>query len=132
MGTAIFAFFALHDYPETAKFLKSDERAEVIRRLVDDSSALSHELRSKFVKDAFKYWKIWIHMFICVGVFLPVYAVSIFLPTIIRGMGHSAELAQLMSVPPYITACLATLAGGYAADKKRQRGVFLICFCLVA
>ncbi|PCD38718.1 hypothetical protein AU210_007183 [Fusarium oxysporum f. sp. radicis-cucumerinum] len=131
-GWAIFSYYALHDYPETAKFLDSDERKEVIRRLQDDSSVLSNELHEKFVKSALKDWKIWIHMFITIGFFLPIYSVSIFLPSIIRSMGHTAEKAQLMSVPPYVTACLATIAGGYMADKQRQRGIYVICFCFIA
>lgn len=71
-------------------------------------------------------------MFITIGFFLPIYSVSIFLPSIIRSMGHTAEKAQLMSVPPYVTACLATIAGGYMADKQRQRGIYVICFCFIA
>ncbi|KAK7403501.1 hypothetical protein QQX98_010731 [Neonectria punicea] len=129
---AVFAFFALHDYPDTAKFLTPDERQEVVRRLREDSSVLSNDLRGKFVKDALKDWKIWVQMVITIGVFLPVYSVSIFLPSIIRSMGHTAELAQLMSVPPYVTACLATVLGGFAADKQRKRGVYVISFCCVA
>lgn len=86
----------------------------------------------KFVKDVLKDWKIWVHMFITIRIFLPVYSVSIFLLTIIRSMGHGAELAQLMSVPSYVTACLATVIGGFAADKQRQRGVYVISSCLVA
>ncbi|KAH7109162.1 major facilitator superfamily domain-containing protein [Dactylonectria estremocensis] len=129
---ALFAFYALHDYPDTAQFLNPDERQEVVRRLREDNSVLSNEFRSKFVKDALKDWKIWVHMFITIGIFLPVYSVSIFLPTIIRSMGHAGELAQLMSAPPYVTACFATVIGGFAADKQRQRGVYVISFCLVA
>ncbi|KAH7021857.1 major facilitator superfamily domain-containing protein [Ilyonectria destructans] len=129
---AVFAFFALHDYPDTAKFLTPNERQEVIRRLQEDSSVLSNKLHSKFVKNALKDWKIWVHMFITIGIFLPVYSVSIFLPTIIRSMGHAAEVAQLMSVPPYVTACLATVVGGFAADKQRKRGVYVIASCTMA
>ncbi|RTE69223.1 hypothetical protein BHE90_016399 [Fusarium euwallaceae] len=129
---AFFAFYALHDYPDSAKFLTPGERKEVVRRLRDDSSVLSNELHSKFIKQAFMDWKVWVHMFITIGIFLPVYSVSIFLPTIIRSMGHTAEMAQLMSVPPYVTACLLTVIGGFTADKHRQRGVYVISFCIVA
>ncbi|KAF7556016.1 hypothetical protein G7Z17_g1756 [Cylindrodendrum hubeiense] len=129
---ALFAFRALHDYPDTAKFLTPDERQEVVRRLREDSSVLSNDLRTKFVKDALKDWKIWVQMLITIGIFLPVYSVSIFLPTIILGMGHTSERAQLMSVPPYVTACIATVVGGFAADRRRQRGVYVIFFSVVA
>ena len=93
---------------------------------------LSNELHMKFVKDALTDWKIWIHMLITIGIFLPVYSVSIFLPTIIRSMGHTAERAQLMSVPPYVSACIATIIGGFMADRQRQRGIYVIFFCVLA
>jgi drug/metabolite transporter superfamily protein YnfA len=47
-------------------------------------------------------------------------------------MGYSANNAQLMSVPPYVFACIFTIGGSYLADKAKQRGVFLLGFQLVA
>lgn len=34
-----------------------------------------------------------------------------------------------MTVPPYVVACLFCIAGGYYADKMRQRGLFMIGYC---
>lgn len=64
--------------------------------------------------------------------FCPVYSFSLFLPTIIKNMGYSANNAQLMSVPPYVFACAFTIGGSYLADRRGQRGVFLLGFQLVA
>lgn len=80
------------------------------------------------MKDAFKDWKIWMNCFMTIGNFLPLYSVSIFLPTIIKSMGYSNEVAQLMSVPPYVTACAATVGAGFLADKHGQRGIYVIGF----
>lgn len=71
-------------------------------------------------------------MLITLGIYLPVYSVSIFLPTIIRSMGYTAESAQLMSVAPYVTACIGTICGGWAADKHKQRGIYMIGFALTS
>lgn len=71
-------------------------------------------------------------MLICLGGFCPVYSFSLFLPTIIRNMGYSANNAQLMSTPPYVLACLFAIAGSQLADRCRQRGVFLLGFQLIA
>ncbi len=122
----------MHDYPETAKFLTSDEKKEVVRRLEHDRSALSNEFKLSFAKDALKDWKIWVHMFITIGIYIPLYSVSVFLPTIVKGLGYTNEVAQLMSVPPYAVACLFTVGGGFLADRHGQRGVYMIGFNLVA
>lgn len=47
-------------------------------------------------------------------------------------MKYSNEKSQLMSVPPYVFGCIATILGGYFADRTRQRGIFMMFFCLVA
>ncbi|GKU02214.1 major facilitator superfamily transporter [Fusarium langsethiae] len=129
---AVMAFFVMHDYPDTAKFLNDSERREVLRRLEEDRSVLSDAFDFKFAKDALKDWKIWVHMLITIGIYTPLYSISIFLPTIVKGLGYTNEVAQLMSVPPYVVACLFTIGGGFAADKHGQRGLYMIGFCIVA
>ncbi len=64
-----------------AKFLTEEERFEVERRLTDDRSSLADEFNLKFAKDAFKDWKIYVHMFITIGIYTPLYSISLFLPT---------------------------------------------------
>ncbi|KAE9972908.1 hypothetical protein EG328_004716 [Venturia inaequalis] len=120
------AYFLLHDYPDTAKFLTRDEREEVQRRLEHDRGMLADEFAMKYVFDAFKDWKIWVNCFVTVGIFTGLYSVSLFMPTIITGLGYKDKEAQLMSVPPYVVACLFCIGSGFAADKAKQRGVFQI------
>ncbi|KAB2111439.1 hypothetical protein AG0111_0g997 [Alternaria gaisen] len=122
----------LHDYPDTAKFLTEKEKTEVIRRLKDDSTALSNEFRTQFIKNAFTDWRILVHCLITFTNFLPLYSISIFLPTIIRGMGYTNETAQLLTVPPYFLACLGTVGIGFAADRLRIRGLFVIGLATIA
>ena len=71
--TVVVAFvapFAIHDSPETAKFLTEPERAWVIHALRIQNSADSREMvlnqdkfQIKFVFDAFKDWQIWLGLF---------------------------------------------------------------------
>lgn len=129
---AIIAFFVMHDYPSTAKFLTTREREEVTRRLEHDRSALADEFHLKYFWDAVGDWKIWVHMFITIGIYTPLYSISIFLPTIVKTLGYTNQRAQLMSVPPYIAACFCCISGGYLADRRRERGIFMIFFCIVA
>lgn len=125
------AYGAIYDYPATAQFLTEDERSEVQRRLKEDSGHLSNEFNVKYVWQAIKDWKIYIHMLICMAGFCPIYSIALFLPTIIKNMGYTSNTAQLMSVPPYCFACVFTIAASWYADRVRQRGIFLMGFQLV-
>jgi nitrate/nitrite transporter NarK len=131
-AVAITAFFVMYDYPATAKFLTPQERTEVSRRLEHDRSALADEFSMKYCWHAVQDWKIWVHMFITIGIYTPLYSVSLFLPTIVRTLGYTNNTAQLMTVPPYIVACFMCITGGWAADRLRTRGVFMIGFSLTA
>lgn len=71
-------------------------------------------------------------MLITIGIYTPLYSIALFLPTIVKAMGHADATAQLMTVPPYAVACVVTIAGGYATDRARTRGVFMIGFEIVA
>lgn len=126
------AYWAISDYPATAKFLTKDEREEVERRLAVDHGNLSNAFAYKYVLQAIKDWKIYIHMLICMAGFCPIYSFSLFLPTIIKNMGYTANQAQLMTVPPYVAACFFTIAASWFADRVRQRGVFMLGFQVIA
>lgn len=69
-------------------------------------------------------------MLITIGIYTPLYSFSLFLPTIVKNMGYTNKESQLMSVPPYVFACICTIAAGYLADRTKQRGVFMISACL--
>ncbi len=71
----------MHDYPDTAKFLTPEEKKQLARILEEDRSVLSDEFDIKFMWDAFKDWKIYVHMLITIGIYTPLYSISLFLPT---------------------------------------------------
>ena len=71
----------------------------------------------------------------------PLYAFSLFLPSIVSGLGYTATKAQLLTVPPYAVACamvhnfmlhlMKTIFVGFAADRTGRRGVFNIGLALI-
>lgn len=123
----------VHDFPDEAKFLSDADRARVIRRLKQDNQAsANHEsFKMTYLWDAVKDWKMWLGMVIYMGCDMPLYAFSLFLPTIITGLGWNTTVvrAQLMSVPPYAVAAILTVVIGYVADRTRARG---LCNILVS
>jgi MFS family permease len=80
---------------------------------------------------AIKDYKMWLGMFIYMGVDMPLYAFSLFLPTIIAQLGYKSTQAQLMSVPPYACAAVLTISVGYFADRTGQRGLCNIFVSLI-
>ena len=64
-----------------ASFLTEEERIEVERRLKHDRTHLADEFDLRYAMDAFKDWKIYVHMLITIGIYTPLYSVSLFLPT---------------------------------------------------
>jgi MFS family permease len=48
-----------------------------------------------------------------------------FVPQILREFGWTSTEAQLKSVPPYLVACILTVALGYLSDRTNKRGVFM-------
>lgn len=91
------------------------------------SSAEHEEFKMKYVWMAVKDYKMWLGMVIYMGCDMPLYAFSLFLPSIISQLGYSSTKAQLLTVPPYAAAAIMTIGIGYIADRTRQRGLCNIC-----
>jgi MFS family permease len=128
---AFIAYWAMHDYPATAKFLTSEERVEVTRRLEEDRAVLADEFDLKYAKDAFKDWKIWGHMLITICQFVPLYSIATFMPSIVAELGYQDNVAQLMSSPPYLVAAVVCIVAGMLSDRQGVRGPYVIGFSLV-
>jgi predicted Na+-dependent transporter len=57
---------------------------------------------------------------------LPLYTLSLFLPTIINELGYSAANAQLLTVPPYAVATILTVIVAILSEKTRKRAPFVL------
>jgi hypothetical protein len=79
---AVFAFWGLYDFPDTASFLTEEERQFVIYRLKfqcqgrplggQEATRIkvpeAEEFEWKYVLQAFKDWQIWLNLLVCYGV----------------------------------------------------------------
>jgi sugar phosphate permease len=124
---AVASFWMVHDFPDEAGFLSDDDRTRVIRRLkLDQQSSAEHEEWStRYLIAGLKDWKMWLGMAIYMGCDMPLYAFSLFLPTIIQESGWNTSVIRtnLLSVPPYAAAAVLTVIIGFVADRTRQRGL---------
>ncbi|KAL5513375.1 hypothetical protein ACEPAH_3774 [Sanghuangporus vaninii] len=130
---AFASFFFIQDYPATARFLSEEERAFVIRRLQTDDqfSAAGEQLRWRCVWQALTDWKTWIGATVTIGADGPLYAFSLFLPSIISQLGFAATPANLLTVPVYIVASIFACYIGYVADRIGKRGYFAIAMSVI-
>nr|GAT46679.1 predicted protein [Mycena chlorophos] len=120
----ILCLWLVHDFPETAKFLTEEERAFVIRRLQSDDqfSAGGESFRWKTLVATFKDPKMWLAMTLCMGCDMPLYAFSLFTPSIINQLGFTATKANLLTVPIYAFAAAVTCFVAVYADRHGHRG----------
>ena len=125
MLIGIASVWMVHNFPDDARFLSDADRARVVRRLrADKQSSAEHEkFHMSYFWASVTDWKTWLGAVIYMGCAGPLYAFSLFLPTIVKDLGYSSIQAQLLSVPPYAVACIFTILVGYVADRTRQRGL---------
>jgi MFS family permease len=68
-----------------------------------------------------------------IGIVCPLYGISLFLPSIIRGLGYTSSTAQLLTVPIYITASVLAVVVAWYSDRVGKRYPFiLVCLCIMA
>ncbi|KAK4545838.1 hypothetical protein LTR36_002402 [Oleoguttula mirabilis] len=133
---ACMAYFTIYDFPETASFLTTEERAFLAFRLKYDGQdattdqsfrvAQNDHRDWKTVRAAFCDWQIWINIVVYWGYVCPLYGISLFLPTIIKELGFLSTTAQLLTVPIYVSASAITIAVAFAADRLRIRSPFIV------
>lgn len=140
-GVAAFWLFPL--FPKEAHFLTPLER-EFVQYRVHYSSNLDGQklgLRSagaqavlgednsndrRWLWAVFKDWQCWFQLMTYMGVLLPLYAISMFTPTIVKSLGYLSTKAQLMSVPIYVVAAVVCIVQGFVSDRVGLRSPFLM------
>ncbi|THV07805.1 MFS general substrate transporter [Dendrothele bispora CBS 962.96] len=124
---SLFAYFFIVNYPSTASFLTQKERSIVENRLAADSDAMAPEpFNWQSVSKCLKDPKCWLYGLAFHTLSLPLYTLSLFLPTIIKDLGFTAANAQLLSVPPYALATILTLLTAIISQNLRLRAPFII------
>jgi hypothetical protein len=130
---ALCSYFTIHNYPATAKFLTEPERAYIHARLKGDNDATNTEpFTWHNVLSTLKDPKCWLYGLAFHTLSLPLYTLSLFLPTIIAALGYTAAQAQLLTVPPYAIATCLTVITAIVSEKKRRRAPFIMLSATLA
>ncbi|SMQ48705.1 unnamed protein product [Zymoseptoria tritici ST99CH_3D7] len=130
---AVAAYWFIADWPSKATFISEDERSYINARLKNDSDATQNE---GFTWDnvwlAFKDPKVWLYNAVFHTLSLPLYTLSLFLPSIIKALGYKAWEAQLLTVPPYALATILTVVYAVVSEKYHIRAPFIIFSSTIA
>ncbi|KAF8333756.1 major facilitator superfamily domain-containing protein [Amanita rubescens] len=89
-------------YPGTVTFLTPQEKQVIINMLKEDTQGLATYYDAKFIWQALSDYKSYILE------------------------SYSAANAQLLSIPPYVVACIFAMSVAYVSDKYNLRGPFVI------
>lgn len=139
----VFSFWFFPLFPKKATFLTELEREFVLYRVHYSSNLDGQKLTAhnsggqanigedhsndrKYLWAVFKDWQCWFQLFTYMGILLPLYAISLFTPTIVRSLGYSSTKTQLMTVPIYIVGAIVCIAQGFVSDRVGLRSPFLV------
>ncbi|KAH6660790.1 major facilitator superfamily domain-containing protein [Truncatella angustata] len=153
----IICFFTMPHTPAEAKFLTEEESARALTRLRLDNhgAAETGDVNQEhfdwhWVKMAFRAPQLWFCCLIWFFLLIPLYVImyfsvtprqevtdrsqsfSLFLPTIISGLGYTNTVAQLFTVPPNMAAFFVVLGTSFLSDHLKARGPIMAVGCIVS
>ncbi|KAK4917612.1 hypothetical protein LTR49_014566 [Elasticomyces elasticus] len=124
---AVGGYWFIADWPARARFVNEDERAFINARLKADSDATQDEAFNwTNVWHALKDPKVWLYCACYHTLSLPLYTLSLFLPSIIAALGYKASSAQLLTIPPYALATTLTVIYAIVSERYHRRGPFIM------
>ncbi|KAK4543228.1 hypothetical protein LTR36_005778 [Oleoguttula mirabilis] len=136
---AMVAFFFLPHTPAQARFLTPEEQWQAAHALKLD---LHGATSAEHVEEEHFSWASVRHALLNVNtiamslnfflILVPIYSYSLFLPSIIKGLGYTKVHAQLLTAPPNCLAFLTVIGASFASDKMRMRGPLIVVGLLLA
>jgi D-galactonate transporter len=114
----------LKDGVHQASWLDDEEKALITRELEEDNQQkVTHASPAAFIRDR----RLWLLAAIYFCVVMGQYAITFWLPTLVRNAGVSDPLnIGLLTSLPYMCAIVAMLLAGRSGDKHRERRWHLI------
>lgn len=144
---AVIAWDFIPDGPGEAKWLSARQRKVAVLRLRQEKEDLEEEeTREKYARgrkppsgintrEILKTLmdpKCYLTAFMFFSCNVAFSSMPVFLPTIIKDMGHSALTAQALSAPPYLFAFVVVLVTAYLSDRYRSRSVCIMLHSFLA
>lgn len=138
---AAISYFFICDSPDKLSVLTDREREYIAYKLRDvdyDGQPIDNTLHGEFKDDKMKQLKAaltdpqtYIHVMIWYAVTCPIYGISLFLPTIIKTIGWTTAVSQLMTVPIYVASAVVSVTLAWLSDRVKLRSPFIISCILL-
>lgn len=129
----IFSFFVLPNNPAQVKTFKPEHVACCEKRLrLDTDFPDSAKVNTRSIMSAFRSPHV---LMSCLALFASgtcLFGLAYFTPSIVQALGYSRNRTQLMTVPPFACAFVATMVSSYLADRYKQRGISAIVMNIFA
>jgi len=125
---AIIAFFLLPAFPEQETRIFTPAEKEQYLRLLreDDRRGADEKIGFKGTLKAMLDWKVFCTAWLYLAVTVAAYAISLFLPTILKDFGWSSMKSNLLSAPVRAVSGVISVSFGIWSDKARRRGPFVV------
>ncbi len=127
----VLLLFALPDGPERASFLPPDEKAWLTDRLTRER-ARREQVHRFSVRDVLTSPTIWLLTLGGFGINGAAYALILFLPQIIKGLGVSAHATPLVNALPFAMASIVMIPWARHSDRSGERNWHAAIPALVA
>ncbi|KAN0077099.1 Major facilitator superfamily domain containing protein [Tylopilus felleus] len=131
----VVSFFLLPASPQEARFLSEEERAYVVSKLKEDGAVSQDDRKDAFswteAIESAKSLHVWLLAIVLFFDGTTLYGLAYFEPTIVAGLGYAGNEAQLMSVPPFVTAFVCSMISAFVSDRYHCRGWTAIFFSIL-
>ncbi|KAL8303073.1 hypothetical protein RB600_006796 [Gaeumannomyces tritici] len=127
----LLCFLFMPNTPAESRFLTEEERDHALRRMRMDASGSStvdvddEKFNWHWVRMALLAPQTYLLSLLWFFLLVPLYSFSLFLPSIISGMGYQATHAQLLTAPPNVAGFVSVIVCSYLSDRAKVRGPFI-------
>jgi MFS family permease len=133
---AVIAWHTIPDGPGSAKYLTAREKKVARLRLRKEKdtngSASKGGVKLREVLATLTDPKSYLTAFMFFFTNMAFSSMPVFLPTIIREMGHTVLVSQALSAPPYLLSFFIVILTAYLSDRLRNRSYFVIFHALLS
>lgn len=129
---SLFAVLFVPDSPETCKFLTKSERDFIVHRLQIETGSgrgrvtNNEKLKAHHVWSAMKGWRTWATMVVFWGCSVSNYAFTYTIPLVVKSLGYTTAIAQLMIIPIYLCAVIVVIIWARISDHYGVRSTWII------
>ncbi|KAF2495132.1 MFS general substrate transporter [Lophium mytilinum] len=132
-GIAMIAVFFMPDYPNTTRWLSTEEKhfaqwrlAQDVQGEQDDRDAITWK---QALKLAYSDYRLYLFM-IMHHCNLLAQSFTYFFPTIVKSLGYNRTTTLLLTVPVWFATLIATLVVAYHSSRTSERSIHIAC-CMV-